>query len=77
MNLPNGLTATLHKMRQGRSETLSNGDILTWYMRSGKIVVLHEYVGNQGWDIYLSSNEDNQVQSAIDAIEKHIAEPVA
>jgi len=72
MNLPNGLMKVLSTMKNIRGEVLENGDTLDWFAGNGKMVILHRYAKDNGWDVYIQPNQSNRIQEAIEELEEYL-----
>lgn len=61
------------KARRIRTESLSNGDTLYWYVVDGVVFIIQEYAKNNGWEVFVCPSKDNRIDNTLKALERVIA----
>ena len=73
MNLPNGIMNLINKdMKNIRGEVLRSGETLEWFAGNGKMILIHRYAKDQGWEIFFPADDTNKVNASEEAVKKYL-----
>lgn len=59
---------TSHNAKLIRSEQLPNKDWMHWYALYGRVLILQEFEGQNGWDVYIPVSDSNSIRHTVESL---------